>query len=348
MSETKQDSVQVNAVADTGRRWRAFAVTLLVTVVVLLPCLMLALYIIDPYNSGRMTVLDTPGVRAQGTRTEHANRARDPDFDSIIIGNSRMQALNPERLTELTGARFASLTVPGTRPKEQLTLIDWFLRHRSTPPAVLAIGTDIFWCHGPDKAFSTVNPFPFWLYEQDTLAYLGGLVRFNVLQEGVRRVQYAIGQRDRARPDGYWDYDPIYESQGFETEEKRAVLMQYKPEDVVNETGEFPAIDALADVLASLPEETVVALVVPPAFVTGQPRENTPERRTEQACQSRLAALAQTRPRSFVISWDGALPETEDPDLYFDQIHYKGKLARVLEEQIAARIRPLLGTVNGA
>lgn len=339
--DTEQDGSGAGA-ADTGRRWRGFAVTFAVTLAVLLPGLTLALYLIDPYGSGRVQLIDPPGVRAQGTRTEHASRARDPAFDAAIIGNSRMQALHPERLTELTGARFASLTVPGTRPREQLALLDWFLRHRRTPPSALLIGTDIFWCHGDDSAFATVNPFPFWLYDESTLAYLRGLVRFNVLQEGVRRIEYVVGGRDRARPDGYWDYDPIYESQGFEGEEKRAQLMQYKPEDVVNESGAFPALDALGEVLARLPAETVVALMSPPAFVTGQPRPDTPEGRTEDACTAALSALAQSRPRTFLIDWRGTLPETGNPDDYFDQVHYKGVLARQLEEQVAARIRPLL------
>ncbi|MGV6872314.1 hypothetical protein ACUSIJ_06415 [Pseudochelatococcus sp. B33] len=323
-------------------RWRAFAVTLVATVMVLFPALTLGLYLLDPYGSGRVRLIDPPGVRAQGTRTEHASRARDPAFDSIIIGNSRMQALNPERLTALTGARFASLTVPGTRPKEQLTLLDWFLRHRETPPAALVIGTDIFWCHGGESAFATVNPFPFWLYENDTLAYLRGLARFTVLQEGFRRIEYVAGGRERARPDGYWDYDPIYESHGFEGEERRALLMEYKPEDVVNETGVFPALDALGAMLGALPQETVVALMEPPAFVTGQPRPDTPEGRTDEACHQALSALAEARPRTFVIDWRGERPETGNPDDYFDQIHYKGKLARLLEDQLAARIRSLL------
>lgn len=342
MGETQGHGFGAGATGE-ARRWQGFAITLLATVAVLFPALTLALFLIDPYGSGRVRLIDPPGVRAQGTRTEHASRARDPAFDAVIIGNSRMQALHPERLTELTGARFASLTVPGTRPREQLTLLDWYLRHRLTPPRALLIGTDIFWCRGGEEAFATANPFPFWLYEDDMFAYLRGLVRFNVLQEGVRRVEYASGQRGRARPDGYWDYDPIYESNGFEGAEKRAALLQYKPEDVVNDSDSFPAVEALADLLGQVPAQTVVGLMVPPAFVSGQPRADTPHARTESACLQRLSALAGARPRTFIIDWQGTLPETENPDDYFDQVHYKGRLARSLEEQLAARIRPLLG-----
>lgn len=332
------DELQEGLTDEKQKRWRAFALTLLVTAGLLFPALTTALYVIDPYGTGRARLIDPPGVRAQGTRTEHANRALDPAFDAVILGNSRMQALSPERLTTLTGARFASLTVPGTRPREQLTLLDWFLRHRETPPAAVLIGTDIFWCRGGDEALATVNPFPFWLYDENIFVYLRGLVRFNVLQEGVRRIEYALERRDRARPDGYWDYDPIYESQGYDREDKRALLMEYKPEDLVNESGVFPAIEELGARLVSLPTETVVGLVIPPAFITGQPRADTPEGRTELACREALETLARSRPRTFVIGWSGALPETTNPDDYFDHVHYKRALARVLEDQLAGRM----------
>lgn len=319
------------------KQWRVFATTFIVTIAVLFPTLMIGLFVLDPYGTRRVTLIDPPGVRAQGTRTEHASRARDHSFDFVIIGNSRMQALHPERLTQLTGANFASLTIPGTRPKEQLTMLDWYLRHREASPRVILLGTDIFWCYG-DKTLKTVNPFPFWLYEEDTLAYARGLVRFNALEEGVRRIEYAIGGRDRARPDGYWDYDPIYVAHGHEEAEKQHLLLQYKPEDVVNLTGQFPALEMLRDMLPRVPSDTLVVFMVPPTFVSGQPREGTPEHATEQACYSALTEIAQSRPRTIVIDWNGVRPETEDPAFYFDQIHYKGKLARVLEETLAARI----------
>lgn len=319
------------------KRWRNFAVTFVVLIAVLFPAMVIGLFVIDPYGTGRVTLIDPPGVRSQGTRTEHASRARDHTFDSVLIGNSRMQAIHPEALTKLTGAKFASLTIPGTRPKEQLTIFDWFLRHRKTPPQVIVIGTDSFWCQG-DHNLKTVNPFPFWLYEESALVYAAGLVRFNVLQEGFRRIQYALGGRDRARPDGYWDYDPIYVEHGHETHEKRQLLMEYQPQDVVNLTGIFPAIDILRTMMTKVPDETLVVLMMPPAFVTGQPKPDTPEWVTEEACYGALKELAQSRPRTLFLDWRGANPETENPDDYFDQIHYKGRLARVLEKILAEKI----------
>ncbi|MGI6246129.1 MAG: hypothetical protein ACOYJQ_10210 [Pseudochelatococcus sp.] len=322
---------------DQELRWRRFAITLVALVAVLFPATVAALFVLDPYGTGRVTLIDPPGVRAQGTRTEHASRARDQSFDSVIIGNSRMQALNPERLTEMTGARFASLTIPGTHPREQLTLLRWYLRHRQAPPEVILLGTDAYWCKA-DPTLTPVNPFPFWLYDDDPLVYAGGLARFSVLEEGLRRIQYVFGARDRSRPDGYWDYDPIYVLQGFEGPEKRRQLMEYKVEGIINDSGRFPALDALRETLLSVPAQTLVVFMIPPAFVTGQTRPGTPEADTEARCHAALAQMASARPGTIIIEWPGARTETEDPEDYFDHIHYKGSLARLLEDEIAARI----------
>lgn len=323
-------------------QWRRFAITLVVLVAVLFPAAVAALYVLDPYGSGRVTLIDPPGVRAQGTRTEHASRARDQAFDSVIIGNSRIQALSPERLTALTGARFASLTIPGTHPKEQLTLLRWWLRHRQTPPQVVLLGTDAYWCKA-DPTLTPVNPFPFWLYDEDPLVYARGLARFSVLEEGLRRIQYIVGARERSRPDGYWDYDPIYVLQGFETPEKRRRLLEYKTEVPVNDTGRFPALEALREAVREVPAAATVVFMIPPAFVTGQPKPGSAEADTEARCRAALGEIAAARPNTIIVEWPGTRRETETADDYFDQIHYKGHLARVLEDTIAQRIRAARG-----
>ncbi len=58
---------------------------------------MLALIlIVDPYDSG-FGLLGIKGVDDASPRTANASRARDPQFDSAVIGNSTGQLLKPER-----------------------------------------------------------------------------------------------------------------------------------------------------------------------------------------------------------------------------------------------------------
>ena len=87
---------------------------------------------IDPYDSGRVGILGIRGVDDASPRTANASRARDPQFDSAVIGNSTGQLLKPSELSVLTGKNFVQLTVPGTGPREQLAIMDFFARQR--PP----------------------------------------------------------------------------------------------------------------------------------------------------------------------------------------------------------------------
>ena len=86
---------------------------------------------VDPYDSGRFGILGIEGVYDESPRTANASRARDPQFDSALFGNSTGQLLKPSELSRLTGARFVQLTVPGTGPREQLAIMDFFLRYHA-------------------------------------------------------------------------------------------------------------------------------------------------------------------------------------------------------------------------
>jgi hypothetical protein len=176
----------------------------------LLTLTLAASYAIDPYDSGRSTLFAKAGVRPQGPRTANASRGRDPAFDAAVIGNSRVQLLSPDRLKAATGVAFVQLSVPRSGPREQLVLLDWFMRHRPRPAQAVVLGIDALWCTA-DPTLPLLAPFPFWLYTRSALEYVGGLVRFDVLEEVPRRLRYVFAANPaRARPDGYWDYAPEY------------------------------------------------------------------------------------------------------------------------------------------
>jgi hypothetical protein len=138
-------------------------------------------YALDPFDTGRSPLFQKAGVRPQGPRTAGASRGRDPAFNAALFGNSRIQLLSPERLNALTGLFFVQLSVPGTGPKEQLTLINWFMRHHPEALAVV-IGADKTWCTA-DAAMRGEHAFPYWLYSADVLEYARGLLRFDVIQK---------------------------------------------------------------------------------------------------------------------------------------------------------------------
>ncbi len=232
--------------ADAGaRRWRGFVVAFMGAGLALLACLLGAVALLDPFDAG---VFGEPhrGVADQAPRTADASRVRDPAFDAAVFGNSHIQLVDPAALSRGNGLAFASLTVPGTGPREQLAILDAFLRHHGGKPRALVFGIDPTWCV-EDPALPITNPFPFWLYDPSPIAYLRGLARYAALEQAVRRIGLTIGLARPARRDGYWNYavgrQPAYSAAVPAPADTPA-------ETVIDDARRFPALDLLAERLA--------------------------------------------------------------------------------------------------
>ncbi|MBX9876373.1 MAG: hypothetical protein K2X84_16045, partial [Beijerinckiaceae bacterium] len=276
---------------------RGFAVT---AATVLLGTLALA-WLIDPYGTGNTPLSLREGVRPQGPRTAAASRGRDPAFQAAIFGNSHIQLLSPEQLQAASGIPFVSLIAPASGPKEGLVLIDWFLRHRREPARAVVVGIDDLWCTA-DPAMPNAKPFPFWLYSRDRADYLVGLLRFDVLEELQRRVVYLLtGRGERARPDGYWDYEPNYIGMGYDRDPgKRAALEQPGPSGGGNASGPWPAVQALEAVMQAAPG-TPLILVRPPVYRSLLPVPGSADAAADAGCRGAFAALAARRPLTALI-----------------------------------------------
>lgn len=291
---------------------------------------------IDPYDTGRFGLVRKPGVPAQGPRTADASRGRDPAFDGAIIGNSHIQLVSPAELAAATGIPFVSLAIPGTGPREQLALVDYFLRNRIRPAGALVLGIDDFWCT-PDPALPLSRPFPFWLYERSPWRYLAGLVRWQVFDEAIRRVQYVAGlsRQPRARPDGYWNYD---EGSDWRPDAEDAIPTLRLTVTRPNATGRFPALEALGARLATLPAGLPVVILRPPIIATALPDPATPAGSQEAACREALAVAAAGRPGVTILDWRVDRPETRRLENFRDHTHYRSGLARDVERDIAASL----------
>lgn len=331
---TESRSAALQAAGD----WARFARVFLLVAAVMFCGLAAFVIAIDPYDTGRLALVTKAGVPAQGPRTGHASRARDSAYDAAIFGNSHVQLLSPERLSAAAGVPFVSLTVPATGPKEQLALLDYWLRHRARTPKAIVMGLDGYWCRAePDMP--TWQAFPFWLYGESTAAYVKGLIRFQGLEEIARRLRYVAGNLPRARPDGYWNYEEDYGALVQANNGLLPKLDSRRPTIGVNLSGRFPPHDALVARLANLPAATSVVLVRPPVHWLGLPVAGSGEARTDAACAAALTQLAAKRPRTVLIDArvDGELARITGN--WFDHTHYRLPVARQLEEQIATAIR---------
>ncbi len=296
-------------------------------------------FLIDPYDTGRTPLRFNEGVRPQGPRTAAASRGRDPAFRAAIFGNSHIQLISPQRLTQATGTPFVSLIAPGSRAREALVLVDWFLRHHRGTADSLVVGIDDFWCTS-DPALPVALPFPYWLYTSNLRDYLIGLMRFDVIEEFQRRLAFITARNpERARPDGYWDYEPSYASQGYGADPAIRAKLDGSGEVITqNLTGHHPAAEQLATLLAAAPADLPVILVRPPVYRTALPAPGSPDAASEAACRDAFAALAARRPRTTLIDWRRDRPELHDPNQFFDHSHYRQPIARLIEADIAAAL----------
>lgn len=330
-------------------RWKRFSAVLLAVAAAVLGLIMATTYATDPYDTGRSNLLPKPGVRPQGPRTAAASRGRDQAYNATIIGNSHIQLLSPERLKASTGLDFVQLAVPATGPKEHFTLIEWFLRHRERPVRALIVSADAMWCN-PDPAMPNDKPFPFWLFSQSPLEYLRGLLRYDILEETPRRLGYVLNaDAERARPDGYWDYEPDYIGLGYDRDPVLRQRLEQKPHgkapplahDPLAGKRRFPTAEKLREVARALPAEAALIVVFPATYTNFQPPPGTQPAYHDAACKKAITEAARSHARSAVVDWRVQRPENQQASLFFDMSHYRQPIARAMEADIAQALAKL-------
>jgi hypothetical protein len=291
---------------------------------------------VDPYDSGRFGLFGIQGIDDSTPAIANASRARDPQFDSAIVGDSTSQPLNPAELSQAAGMHFVQLAAPAVYPLGQLAVLDFFIRQHRHVGAV-AIVVDAPWCtHDPRMPMA--NPFPFWLYENDALAYVGGSFSWHGIYHAVLRVMIALGRKKRFLPDGfasYEDYTPLTQHP--------VVPQQQVPVASPAFTGRiddsFPAAALLEAEIKKLPEDAAVVLLMPPTFYTIVPSPGSRDAAEHEACKAAFKPIVAGRPRSNFIDYriDNSL--TRDPLNFLDLIHYRATIADKIQRGIAASIR---------
>ena len=190
------------------------------------------------------------------------------------------------------------------------------------------IVTDSAWCTD-DPELRVLNPFPFWLYSDSDLEYLGRLFSSRALGRMVRRVQLGLGLRTPSAPDGYWDYELLGHG------EFRPAPPPDVPADVAMN---FPAIQPLANFLASIPDIPVV-LVMPPMIASHLPQPESHGAVRLAICKTALAGLVAGRPHSNFLDFRVDDPLTRDQGNFLDPMHYRAQIARRMEQRIAESLR---------
>ncbi|WP_134500461.1 hypothetical protein [Microvirga pakistanensis] len=318
--------------------WTRFALWVVCSAFGSLSALLVALYLIDPYDTGRSPLSGASQLRGQKELNATASVGRNPNFTGAVIGNSTIALVMPSQLTAMTGIPFAQLAVAGSHVPEQLTVLDWFMRHHgsTTKALVFSIDRDTWCTRDPEKPGQ--NPFPFWRFSKSPLEYLSGLISVSSVEQAGRRLGLTRTAKAQSAADGYWDYEPLYAAQMADP--RRMEKLHTRSDDQVGGlTKSFPAADVLEQKLRMLPADVSVVLVFPPVFTAKQPRPKTPRYVSEQACRRRFVELASRRPNTAVVDWWNDRRGMTGPDLFIDHIHYLHPIARALEQEIAAALQ---------
>jgi hypothetical protein len=289
---------------------------------------------VDPYDSGRFGLLGIVGVADSTEVTANASRARDPQFDSAVIGNSTGQRLKPAELSEATGKHFVQLTAPGADPRGQLAILDFFMRHHQHVGALVVVA-DRLWCTH-DLAQHLRNPFPFWLYGESTLAYAGRLFSWRAINHAYQRIMVGRGLQKPTAPDGFFNYEDVFprnKHPAVPPQEETVQPFAGKVSDA------FPVADLLADAIKRLPAAASLVVLMPPTFYTIVPRPGSGDEAEREACKLAFKRVVAGRRHSNFIDYaiDNGL--TRDPLNFVDVIHYRTKIAQKVQEGIVASIR---------
>jgi hypothetical protein len=312
-------------------QWRRFVTTFLSMLIVCLSAVAAFAVIVDPYDSGRFGVHWPFGISDAEPRTADVSRGRDQRFNAAVVGNSHGQLLDPARLSAGSGFRFVQLTMPGTGPREQMTVLRWFLRHHAGRGVVVLV-SDSSWCT-QDGSLPIEHPFPFWLYARSNATYAAHLLQTRTVRYGWRRILIALGLRTATDPAGYWDYE-LGRVWAFAPQAAAPTPSALAPRPPLRD---FPAIASLGRLLASA--KVTLLILFPPVFVTELPQQGSADADLMAECKGAFAQLAEEQGAFLDFLQDSKF--ARDPKNFMDATHYRGNVAREMESRIVAELRSL-------
>ncbi|TPQ42881.1 hypothetical protein C2U70_00460 [Bradyrhizobium guangdongense] len=320
--------------SDTDPGWARSLIACLGTLIGGALLILALMVVVDPYDSGKLGLLGIAGVESRSTQFTAASRARDPDFNAAIFGNSTAQMIEPAELSRATGLRFVQLYMTGANPREQLAVLDFFLRHHNEVGA-LVFAADPAWCvHERPKEEGA--PFPYWVYDRGIVTYAIRLISWPAIEQVFQRLGIGLGWRQRMRRDGFVSYEDIWPPGRF-----NAVNRPRDPAAAATAAARdvFSEVAALHAVIRKLPADVPVVIVVPPTFAPTVAKPGTDAALERGACDAALRKVVAGRPRSNFINYRVDNAMTRDQANFADLIHYRASLARRIEEGIVASLK---------
>jgi hypothetical protein len=323
-------------VADEAPLWRRWLAAFLLTTVLLGTTLYAVIVLVDPFSTGRFTLVQGVDIASRNARLLKGAVARDAQFDAAIFGSSTGYPLDPQRIGEGTNWTVAQLAIPASLPPSQLLVARTFQRHRSGRASLQIYTLDDLWCRPGDPAAGAWGAFPDWVYESSDLEYLSRIVFPEAVTAAARRLAIRADlMQPPARADGFMatNLTPVPRA-------KLTALIRPSANPAPDDR--FPALELLAAHIARLPTDVRLAFVFTPPYVNTLPANGSPAEARLQACKTRARQIAEVRPNSAYLDLMTESALTSNVQNYFDEVHYTPAAA----EAAAAAIVDVLKEKN--
>lgn len=314
--------------AREARRWRRWLAAFLLTTGLLGTFVYAGVVLVDPFSTGRFTLIQGVDVASRNARLLKGGVARDPQFDAAVFGSSTGFPLDPRRIGNGTGWAVAQLAIPASLPPSQLLVARTFQRYHSNGANLQIYTLDELWCRPGDPAAGAWGAFPEWVYESPDREYLSRILFPEAVTAAARRLVIRAGLMETpARADGFMttNLTPVPRT-------KLAALV--RPSANPAPDNRFPALELLAAHIAALPAESRLAFAFMPPYVNMLPVAGSPAEARLQACKARAREIAGLRPHT---AWLDLMTEnalTTNVMNYYDEVHTTPAAA----DEIAAAI----------
>lgn len=296
--------------------------------------------ILDPYQNVPFSP-DLPRAPiSQNQRFAYPAIARSPDFEGLILGTSTARLIDPERLGQPSGARFANLAMNSATAYEQVRMHELFLRHHPHMKYLVFV-IDETWCNRAKLIERyTFRDFPEWMYDENPYNDLLYMFNDKALENSARMLELLLGAREpRYRRDGYRNF-----TLDFGTWNEAAVMKRLYadgPAEIPvagvepayqHSQWHFSLLLDLAAVIKSTPASARVVLLFPPlhaAYIA-------PRAELLAECKGRVQALIAHDRRSEILDYMYVSALTRNDANYWDPIHINRDVAAVIERDLSA------------
>lgn len=317
--------------------------------------LYLTVLIVDPYGT---VWFSPPLARApvdSNQRFSYPAIARDPGYDSVVIGTSTTRMLRPDLLEKAFGGRFANLSLNSGTAYEQRMLLDLFARHHAAIKTVV-IGIDVTWCERQDDyARFTPRPFPAWMYDEDRWNDLLHLFNLRALEQTGKEIGWLLGLHGSAfDANGFRAFLPPPEDYDLETARghiygkgPREPLAPAEPPAIVSREERQSWVYAthrdLTAMLEGLPKATTKILMLVPYHHRAQPAPDSLAEAEWNECRRRLVDIAAGLDNAHVVDFMFRSIVAMRDENFWDVLHFGAETADRLPGWLAEAVRDRTG-----